>query len=95
MRFLSDPRWVDKTPILTTLLLEAANVQQLVRMWSEGSAEGQSITGWLSVNVALLLWLNFYRVVTPHATWAIRGTLFGVVMNAAVILTVAWFQFLR
>jgi uncharacterized protein with PQ loop repeat len=91
----SNPEWVARTPIITTLLLEAANVQQLFRMWTEGTAKGQSMTAWISVNVALLLWLNFYRVITPNAKWAIRGTAFGVVMNAAVILTVIFFRYIR
>lgn len=93
MRLWNDPAVVDKTPLLTTALLEAANAQQLWRMWSEHTAAGQSLTAWLSVNCALLLWLNFYRVVTPHARWAIVGTAFGVLMNTAVILTVAWFRY--
>lgn len=85
---------VERTPIVTTMLLEAANVQQLQRMWTERTAAGQSLTAWLSVSAALLLWLNFYRVVTPQAKWAIRGTAVGVAMNALVILTVIYFRYL-
>lgn len=89
---IKDPKWVEKTPIVTTLLLESANISQLHRMWTEWTAEGQSIWGWVMVNIALLLWLNFYLVITPKAKWAIWGTAFGIAMNSAVILTVLWFR---
>jgi hypothetical protein len=92
LRWWSDPKWVDKTPIVTTLLLEGANVAQLIRMWTERSALGQSLVGWLSVSFALVLWYNFYRVVTPAARWARWATLFGIGMNALVCLSVMYFR---
>lgn len=87
------PKLVDKTPIITTLLLEGANLQQLWRMWTEGTAAGQSITAWMSVNAALILWLNFYLVFNRDNKWAIRGTAFGILLNSLVILTVAYFRY--
>jgi hypothetical protein len=84
---------VDKTPIITTLLLEAANVQQLKRMWTEHTAAGQSITAWVSVNIALWLWVNFYLNFNPDNKWAIRGTALGIALNTTVILTVAYFRY--
>lgn len=82
---------VDKTPIVTTILLESANVQQLYRMWTEHSALGQSLTAWIAVNVALLLWLNYYRV--KGLRWALYSTFFGVTMSISVTLTVAYFRY--
>ncbi len=94
LRLLSDPKWVLRTPIITTLLLEAANVQQLWQMWVvDLSADGQSLTGWLSVQVALWLWLNFYRVITPDAWFAIRGTQVGIALNMSVILSVLYWRY--
>lgn len=84
--------WVDKTPIVTTVLLESANVQQLYRMWTEHSALGQSLTAWICVNVALLLWLNFYRV--KKLKWALYSTIFGVTLSSLVSLTVFYFRYL-
>jgi hypothetical protein len=89
-----NPKLVSKTPIVTTLLLEAANVSQLVRMWTERTAEGQSLWGWMLVSLALVLWLNFYLTFNRDQKWAIRGTAFGIAMNAAVILTVVYFRYL-
>lgn len=89
----AEHKWVLRTPVLTTLLLESANVQQLWRMWTEHTAAGQSLTAWVCVNIALLLWLNFYLVITPEAKWAIRGTAFGVCLNAAVILSVFYWRY--
>jgi len=84
---------VDKTPIVTTILLEAANLQQLWRMWTEGTAAGQSITAWVSVNIALLLWWNFYLVFNRDNKYAIWGTAVGVFLNSLVIATVAYFRY--
>lgn len=92
-RLLSDPTFVGKTPLLAVALLEVANVQQLYHMWSHWTAAGQSLTGWITVNIALWLWLNFYRVITPQATYAIWGTRLGILMNSSVIATVAFFRY--
>lgn len=91
--WLYDPRFVDKIPILTTLMLEGANLSQIRTMWVEKTAEGQSLSGWLMVNLALLLWLHLYRVRTPELKWAIRATAFGIVMNFFVILSVVYFRY--
>lgn len=92
MRPWNNPAWVSKTPLLTALLFEGANVHQLWQMWTEHSALGQSPWGWLQVNLGLWLWLNFYRVVTPQAKWAIRATVGGIVVNALVILSTLYFR---
>lgn len=92
MRFWNNPSIVAKTPLLTTFLLEAANVSQLYRMWTEQSALGQSLWGWINVWFALVLWLNFYRVVTPDQRFAFWATAFGVCMNTMVCLTVIHFR---
>jgi uncharacterized protein with PQ loop repeat len=86
------PALVSKTPIVAVVLLELANVSQLTRMWSTGTADGQSVVGWMCVNVALLLWLNFYLTFTPTQRWAIWGTVLGIGMNTSVILSVLWLR---
>lgn len=93
MKPWSNPRVVNKTPIVTFVLLESANVQQLWRMWAQQTAAGQSLGGWIAVNIALLLWCNFYRVCCPEQKTAFWVTVVGVVMNAAVIATVVKFRF--
>lgn len=83
---------VAKTPVLTVFLLEYANIGQLWRMWAQHSALGQNAWSWLAVNVALWLWLNFYRVFTPEQKFAYRATQIGIVLNAAVVFSVVWFN---
>ena len=92
---MSNPQLVSKTPLLAVALLEIANVNQLLRMWSEGTAAGQSLLGWVTVHLALWLWWNFYRVLTPNESFAYWGTALGIVMNGMVILTVLYFRFLE
>lgn len=90
----SDPATVGwLTPMVAVGLLEFANVNQLVRMWTEWTAAGQSLWGWLSVQLALWLWLNFYRVITPNERFAFWGTGIGIAMNMAVCLTVVFFRY--
>lgn len=87
-------KWVRKTPILTPLFLEGANIEQIRRMVGEQTAEGQSIFAWLMVTAALLLWLNFYRVCVPEEDrkWAVISTSIGVVFNLLVVATVVYFR---
>jgi hypothetical protein len=94
MKLFNNAKLVEKTPIVTTLLLEYANAGQVWRMWAERSAEGQSLAAWMAVSLALLLWLNFFRVCTPDRKWAFRCQLLGCAMNALVILTVIRFRYL-
>ena len=94
MNPLNNPVFVDKaSPLLCMILLEWANVSQMIRMWTEGTAEGQSLIGWSSVSLALLLWLNFYRYKLGRRSTAYIATVIGWFMNAAVILTVIWFRY--
>jgi uncharacterized protein with PQ loop repeat len=85
---------VEKTPIITTCLLEFANFNQLWRMWTTQTADGQSLWGWMYVNLALVLWLNFYLVFNREQKFAIWGTTAGIGINALVILTVIWFRYI-
>lgn len=87
------PNVVDKTPIVSVALLEAANCQQLFRMWTEHTAAGQSLTAWVSVNIACWLWLNFYLTFNRENKFAIWGTALGLVLNGFVILSVLYFQY--
>src|SRR6185436_14864017 len=56
----NNEKLVANTPFVTTLLLEGANIQQLFQMWTKWTAAGQSLTGWMSVGLALALWTNYY-----------------------------------
>lgn len=83
---------VAKSPILAGVLIETGGVSQIARMWMERSAEGQSLLGWCSVFLALVLWLNFYRVCTPEQKSAFWVTAVGVAVNLCVIGSVVWFR---
>lgn len=89
----NDKGLVGKTPIITTLLLEYANLGQLWRMWSEHSALGQNIWSWLAVHVALWAWWNFYRVMLPDDKLAKYMTALGIFLNGLVVFSVAYFRY--
>ena len=85
-------KWVGRSPFVTAILVESANISQLWRIWAEGSALGQSLIAWLCVGLALLLRWNFYRVVAPKqwlARWCIIGSL---VINVALIISVILYR---
>ena len=85
-------RIISKIPIATTALLESANIGQMWRMWTEWTAAGQSLTSWVLVNLALVLWLIFYRETMEEGSecrkWAVRSTAAGICINGFVILSV-------
>jgi hypothetical protein len=86
--------FINYTPIASTILLEGANIQQMMRMWTEQTAEGQSLMAWSCVQIALWLWYNFYKQATPDKKWAIRCQGLGIGLNGLVILTVLYFRWL-
>lgn len=87
---MTEERAIDLIPIATTILLEGANVSQLIRMWTEHTAAGQSLLAWLSVCLALGLWAFYYwRKGLRTALWATLG---GIVMNLAVVASVIYWR---
>ena len=92
--FLNDQKLVSLTPLLTAFIFEFANAGQLYEMWTKHSAKGQSIYSWSVITLALLLWLNFYRVKTPEEKLAIWMTAVAICMNFLVIGSVAYFKFI-
>lgn len=94
-KLLTNERFLLATPFLTTLLLENGNIQQLLQMWTERTAEGQSLLGWISVQIALLLWFNFYgnKLEGSSRKTALLATAVGCVFNFSVILSVVYFRY--
>lgn len=93
-RVWNDRVWVGRTPIVTSLLLDGGAVGQIVRMWREGSALGQSLLSWLAVILALVLWANFYRVITPAQYWARLTILLSIALNAGIVASIVWWRYL-
>ena len=91
--FWNDPVLVSKTPLVTVVLLEFGNLSQLYRMWQERTSAGQSLWAWVSVGIALCLFLNFYRVVCPEQKFAFWSTAVGIALNTCVWLTVLYFRY--
>lgn len=91
---LLDPKLVQTwAPVIATVLLEYANVGQIIRMWSEHTAAGQSLWSWAAVFAALATYGVFFRVCLPEQTWARRMNAIGLVMNAVVCGTVIYFRY--
>ena len=94
LKWIKDPKIVSNTPLVTVCLLEGANVSQIWRMWTERTADGQSLAGWLMVTAALVLWANYYKVCTPDQKKAFYCTLVGICLNCIVVFSVIYFRYI-
>lgn len=94
MKFWNNPKIVTCSPIVTTCLIESANVGQMVHMWTYHTAAGQSLWSWILVNIALWIWGNFYRVIMPEESIARLSIRAGIVLNMGVILSVIYWRYI-
>jgi len=94
MSWLNDPARVSKTPLLAIPLFCWFSVKQTIQMWMERTAAGQNLAGWASLLLALLLFLNFYRVCCPKERYAFWGTVVEVGTVTVAMLTVVYFRYL-
>lgn len=94
MGVFNEVKWVSKTPIVTTFLLEWASIGQSLRMYREQTAAGQSLTSWICVFFALALWWNFYRVITPNEKLAKWSTVGGMTVTLIGIGSVVYWRYL-
>ena len=79
-------------PVVCMFLLEFANLGQLYRMWTERTAEGQNPFSWMSVGLALFLWMVWYRTFVPEQRVAFWATLVGFLLNTAVWISVFYWR---
>ena len=79
--FWRDPKWVSRTPFHYFYTLKGGANGQIVRMVHERTAAGQSLTSWVGVTFALVLWHNFYTVKTPDERPAIWTARLGIVLK--------------
>jgi uncharacterized protein with PQ loop repeat len=94
MKIWNDKEWIDKSPIIATIFIEGANIGQMIRIWTEHSAKGQSLSSWIAVVIALVIWFNFYRVITPHSKYAKWTAVVGIILNIGVIISIIWFRYI-
>ena len=93
MKFWNDPKIVAWSPVITTGLFETANAGQVVRMWAQHTSAGQSLSSWICVNIALFIWANYYRVITPEQRVVQTTIKIGITLNLFVIFSVVWFRY--
>lgn len=95
MRKLTDPLFVGKWfPIGGAAFFLWGYLGQIWHMWSQHTAAGQSLVGWLELWLALWAYWHFYRTCCPKETIAIWSVFAEIVVNWFVILSVIRFQYL-
>lgn len=93
MRWWNNPEVVSKTPLVAILLFCWFSVWQIWQMWSERTAAGQNLWGWISLWLALVGFLNFYRVCCPKEKLAYWGTVIEILIETVATLTVLYFRY--
>lgn len=85
-------RLIPRIPLVTSFIFATAYVSQVVRMWSERSALGQSVFGWVQVGVALVLFYIYYREMLPDQKLPRYCTVFEIVLVLGIIGTTIYFR---
>lgn len=93
MKVISNPDIVRYSPIAATILLESSTIGHIFRMWTTHTSEGQSLLSWIYVILALFLWLNWYRVITPTERFAKWSAVVGLVTSMFGLLSVIYFRY--
>lgn len=87
-------RWIIRlTPVITTSIFGMSTLGHVARMWSERSAEGQSLTSWLLAMLALLMWYNWYLVVAPEERTARWSCLASVALESLAVISIIRFRY--
>ena len=91
---INNARLVALTPIASLVLIEGGAVGQIARMLRERSAVGQSLWSWLAVSAALVLWFNYYRVITPQHLLPRITMAIGITLNLCIAATIVYFRYI-
>lgn len=83
---------IPRIPLVTSFIFATAYVAQVVRMWTERSALGQSVFGWIQVGVALVLFYVYYREMLPDQKIPQYCTLFEIALVLGIIGTTITFR---
>lgn len=92
MKFYNNPKLVTWTPLITSAILEWANLSQIWRMYCEGSSASQSLLGWVLVDIAMILWWNYYRVCTPDQRAALISIKLAILVNIIATAVVVYYR---
>lgn len=79
-------RIVNYFPVASSVLIESGQCGQLYRMWTQHTAAGQNVWGYVSILVALVLWCFYHR--RNKAKTALYVTMLSCVILMAVIVTI-------
>lgn len=86
------PEIVSKYPMAAGLLFFANTVSQIIRIWVNESSKDQSLLGWSSLTLALIILLVFYRVCCPTEKYMFWSTIVEILANLFLIGSVIVFQ---
>ncbi len=71
MKMFNNPKYVSKSPLVSSVMFEAATIGQIWRMTHEHTSAGQNPWAWFAIIIGLGLFVNFYRVCCPTQKFAL------------------------
>lgn len=87
-----NPKIVSKFPIIAGILFFINSTSQIIKIWTDHSSKDQSLTGWISLTIALFLFLIFYKVCCPKEKYAFWSTVIEILTNLFLIISVIIFK---
>ncbi len=83
-----EPNVVSKYPIFAGLLFFANTLSQLFRIWINKSSKDQSLIGWSSLTLALIVLLLFYKICCPKEKYMFWSTVIEILANLILIISI-------
>jgi hypothetical protein len=81
-------------PMGCTGVFIIADCSQIGRMWTERTAAGQSLLGWLTVVISLIGYATFFRVRTPNEKLVFWCTVANAFVVSLIAVTVIYFRYI-
>lgn len=72
-----------------------SDISQIVRMFTEQSAAGQSLWGWISITQALILYAVFFRIETPDKKLVFWCTMVNGFVVSLIAVTIVFFRYIK
>lgn len=85
-------RLIPRIPLVTSFIFATAYIAQMVRMWTQRSALGQSVFGWIQVGIALVLFYIYYSEMLPNEKIPKYCTVFEIALVLGIIGTTILFR---
>ncbi len=93
MKAFKNPKFAKNALLLATGCIVFADLGQIYRIWTQGTAKGHNLFSWVLVCFSLLIWYNYLGATHPEDTSSRLCKLFGVLTTLAISLSIIYFRY--